>query len=104
MSWFKAREFCQRHYVDLAVPSTEEEYVTLFNATAAKTLSFWLGLQRQSISSSWMWVTGEELKYEQWYRRNYEGCCASLEVMVKKDKKLIARYCDELHMVVCQGE
>lgn len=103
MSWVEAREFCQRHYVDLAVLSTEEQYLTLFNATSANKMSFWLGLQRQSIFSVWKWVTGEELGYERWYRRNYEGRCASLEAMLQKEKKLLARYCAEPHMVVCQG-
>lgn len=104
MSWFKAQEFCQKHYVDLAVLNTEEQYFNLFNATAAKKFSFWLGLHRQSIFSNWKWVNGEELSYEHWYRINYEGCCASLEAMLKKDKKLLARYCDEPHMFVCQGK
>lgn len=104
MSWFKAREFCQRHYVDLGVLSQEEQYFTLLNATATLNASFWLGLQRQSTSSDWKWVDGEELRYDDWHRRNYEGRCASLEAMLQKAKKLLARYCDESHMIVCQGE
>ncbi|XP_023144404.2 uncharacterized protein LOC111580756 [Amphiprion ocellaris] len=103
MSWITARKFCQRHYVDLAVLSTQEQYFTLLNATAANKVSFWLGLQRQSVFSDWKWVNGEELRYQHWFRRNYEGRCASLEAMLKKDKKLLARYCKEPHMVVCQG-
>lgn len=102
-SWFKAREYCQKHYVDLAVLSTEEQYFTLLDATTASKMSFWLGLQRQSVSNGWKWVDGEELSYEDWYKINYVGRCASLEAMLKKDKKLLARYCDELHMFVCQG-
>lgn len=31
MSWVKAREFCQRHYVDLAVLNSEEQYFNLLN-------------------------------------------------------------------------
>uniref|UniRef100_A0A3P8T6V0 C-type lectin domain-containing protein n=1 Tax=Amphiprion percula TaxID=161767 RepID=A0A3P8T6V0_AMPPE len=89
MSWITARKFCQRHYVDLAVLSTQEQYFTLLNATAANKVSFWLGLQRQSVFSDWKWVNGEELRYQHWFRRNYEGRCASLEAMLKKDKKLL---------------
>ncbi|KAM7415851.1 hypothetical protein PAMA_018084 [Pampus argenteus] len=103
MSWLKAREFCQRHFVDLAVLSKEEQYFELLNVTAAKKVSFWLGLQRQSISSSWKWVNEEDLSYQYWYRKNYAVPCASLEAMLKTDKKLLARYCDESHMFVCQG-
>ncbi|XP_022620975.1 uncharacterized protein LOC111236501 [Seriola dumerili] len=103
MPWSKAREFCQKHHVDLAVLNAEEQYFTLLNATHANQASFWLGLQRQSIFSGWTWVNGEVLSYEYWYRRNYEGLCASLEAMLKKEKKLLARYCDEPHMFVCQG-
>ncbi|XP_042344625.1 uncharacterized protein LOC121944794 [Plectropomus leopardus] len=102
-SWFKAREFCRRHYVDLSVLSTEEQYFSLLNATAASKVSFWLGLQRQNMSSGWKWVDGEALSYEHWFRINYGSRCASLEAMLKKNKKLLARYCDELHMFVCQG-
>lgn len=105
MSWFQAREFCQRHYVDLIVLSTEEQYFTLLNATTASKDSFWLGLQRQSTISGWKWVNGEELSYSQWLTENVCTChCASLEAMLKKDNKLLARYCEELHMFVCQGE
>ncbi|XP_051278544.1 uncharacterized protein LOC127376060 isoform X1 [Dicentrarchus labrax] len=103
MSWFKAQEFCQRHYVNLAVLSTEEQYFTFLNATAANKVSFWLGLQRLTTFSGWKWVNGEELSYDHWYRRNYEGHCASLEAMLKKENKLLARYCDEAHMFLCQG-
>ncbi|XP_030272579.1 uncharacterized protein LOC115581547 isoform X2 [Sparus aurata] len=104
MSWFQAREFCQRHYVDLIVLSTEEQYFTLLNATTASKDSFWLGLQRQSTISGWKWVNGEELSYSQWLTENVCTChCASLEAMLKKDNKLLARYCEELHMFVCQG-
>uniref|UniRef100_UPI0037E87DF3 uncharacterized protein isoform X2 n=1 Tax=Semicossyphus pulcher TaxID=241346 RepID=UPI0037E87DF3 len=103
MSWYKGREFCQRHYVDLAVLSTKQQYFTLLNATAGKKVSFWLGLQHQNVYSPWKWVDGEELSYEKWFRRNYQAHCASLEAMLKKDKKLLARYCDETHMLVCQG-
>ncbi|XP_060894518.1 uncharacterized protein LOC132974461 isoform X1 [Labrus mixtus] len=102
MSWYKARDFCQRHYIDLAVLSTEEQYFSLINATAANNVSFWVGLHRQNISSAWTWMDGEELTYQNWYRRNYQGC-VSLEAMLEKDKKLLARYCDEWHMFVCQG-
>lgn len=82
----------------------EEQYFTLLNATTAKRYSFWLGLQRQNISSGWKWVDEENLSYEHWYRKNYEGHCASLEAVLDTDKKLLARYCDERHMFVCQGE
>ncbi|XP_062237490.1 uncharacterized protein LOC133938661 isoform X2 [Platichthys flesus] len=103
MSWSKAREFCQRHYVDLAVLNTEQQYFAVLNATLASKVSFWLGLRRQSSLSNWTWVNGEELKYTHWYRRNYRSLCASLESMLDKDKKMLARFCDEPHMFVCQG-
>ncbi|XP_029915550.1 uncharacterized protein LOC115364979 [Myripristis murdjan] len=102
LSWHQAREFCQRHYVDLAVLSTEEQYFSLLNATAAEKVSFWLGLQRQSTYSIWKWVDGQELSYDHWYRENYEARCASLETVLQKDK-LLARYCVEPHRSVCQG-
>lgn len=88
----------------MTVLSTREQYLTLLNATAESRVSFWLGLQRESPISGWKWVNGEELKHEHWYRKNIEGRCASLEAMFEKEKNLLARYCNELHMAVCQGE
>ncbi|CAG5924876.1 unnamed protein product, partial [Menidia menidia] len=102
MSWLRAREFCQRHYVDLAVLNSEEKYFTLLDATSESKVSFWLGLRRRPIAPEWRWVSGEELGYQHWYRENYEGQCASLEAMLKNDK-LLARHCTEQHMAVCQG-
>lgn len=90
--------------MDLAVPSSEEEYSSLLNATAANAASFWLGLHRQSSTQDWKWVSGEELGYDRWYRWNYVGRCASLEAMLETNRKMLARYCAEWHMFVCQGE
>ncbi|KAM3610701.1 uncharacterized protein V6R79_007581 [Siganus canaliculatus] len=103
MSWFQARDFCKKHYMDLASLGTEEQYLTLLNSTAEHKVSFWLGLQRQSIFADWKWVDREELNYDRWYRRNYAGHCASLEAMLEQGNKLLGRYCEELHMFVCQG-
>ncbi|CAN9512986.1 unnamed protein product [Ophioblennius macclurei] len=103
MSWTSAREFCRRHYVELAVLSTEEQYFTVRDATASHKASFWLGLQRRGFRSPWKWVTGEDLGYKQWYNNNYEGHCASLEAMLKKDQKLLPRLCGETHIALCQG-
>lgn len=103
MPWIDAREFCQRHYVDLAVLSTEEEYFAVRSTTASSKVSFWLGLLRQRLESSWKWVNGEDLGYKQWYNSNYEGRCASLEAMLKKDQKMLPRLCSESHMALCQG-
>ncbi|XP_024860902.1 uncharacterized protein LOC112450392 [Kryptolebias marmoratus] len=102
MIWLEAQRFCQSHYVDLAVLSTEEEYFNLLDAIPA-TNSFWLGLQRQGFSRAWKWVSGEELSYKHWFKMNNEGLCASLEAMLATEEKLLGRLCDELHMIVCQG-
>uniref|UniRef100_A0A3Q3F1F3 C-type lectin domain-containing protein n=1 Tax=Kryptolebias marmoratus TaxID=37003 RepID=A0A3Q3F1F3_KRYMA len=103
MIWLEAQRFCQSHYVDLAVLSTEEEYFNLLDAIPA-TNSFWLGLQRQGFSRAWKWVSGEELSYKHWFKMNNEGLCASLEAMLATEEKLLGRLCDELHMIVCQGK
>ncbi|CAJ1069242.1 hypothetical protein L3Q82_006870 [Xyrichtys novacula] len=102
-SWSKAREFCQKHYIDLAVVNKEEQYFTLLDLTASVKDSFWLGLQQQNTSVSWMWVDGEELTYDHWYKRYPKGHCAILEAMLEGDKTLLGRYCDEMHMFICQG-
>ncbi|MEQ2294537.1 hypothetical protein AMECASPLE_004928 [Ameca splendens] len=62
MSWDKGREFCQSHFVDLAVLSTEKECVALLNGIPTNTASFWLGLHKQR--SGWKWTSGEELSYK----------------------------------------
>lgn len=104
MSWSAGREFCRSHFVDLAVLSSEEQYFTLLNAMSTKKASSWLGLQRQTPSDGWKWVDGAELGYQRWYRNNQEGRCATLEANSKTNMKLLARYCEEQHMVVCQGK
>lgn len=101
MSWDRSREFCQSHYVDLAVLSTEEDYFHLLKATAAEKVNFWLGLQRNE-EQRWTWVDGEALNYHQW-RENKLGQCGSFESMLKTDKKMLSRFCHEPHAFVCQG-
>lgn len=104
MTWAEARGFCQRHYVDLAVPSSEEQYLALGNATAASAAMFWVGLRQQSSAHDWRWVSGEELGYDRWFRKSRSGRCASFEASLVGEKRLLSRYCDEWHMFVCQGE
>uniref|UniRef100_A0A3Q2CX76 C-type lectin domain-containing protein n=1 Tax=Cyprinodon variegatus TaxID=28743 RepID=A0A3Q2CX76_CYPVA len=80
MTWVKGREFCQSHFVDLAVLNTELEYFALLNATHTNKASFWLGLHRHA--NGWKWTDGDELSYRRWYNYNYEGQCASLEAII----------------------
>ncbi|XP_014855686.1 PREDICTED: uncharacterized protein LOC106925729 [Poecilia mexicana] len=101
MPWVKGREYCQSHFVDLAVLSTEEEYSALLSAIPTNNASFWLGLHKQS--SGWEWTDGEQLRLTHWYNYNHEGHCVSLEAMFEEKDKLLARYCNEQHRVVCQG-
>ncbi|XP_014875029.1 uncharacterized protein LOC106937829 [Poecilia latipinna] len=101
MPWVKGREYCQSHFVDLAVLSTEEEYSALLSAIPTNNASFWLGLHKQS--SGWEWTDGEQLRLTHWYNYNDEGHCVSLEAMFEEKDKLLARYCNEEHRVVCQG-
>ncbi|XP_047446972.1 uncharacterized protein LOC125011736 [Mugil cephalus] len=103
MSWIAGREFCQNHYVDFAVLSSEEQYFTLLKAMPTNKVNFWLGLKYQNTSDDWKWVDGAELGYQRWNRKNQEGCCATLKTKMEKDEKLLARPCTELHMIVCQG-
>uniref|UniRef100_A0A3B3XEV6 C-type lectin domain-containing protein n=1 Tax=Poecilia mexicana TaxID=48701 RepID=A0A3B3XEV6_9TELE len=89
MPWVKGREYCQSHFVDLAVLSTEEEYSALLSAIPTNNASFWLGLHKQS--SGWEWTDGEQLRLTHWYNYNHEGHCVSLEAMFEeKDKLLIS--------------
>lgn len=104
MSWPEARHFCQRHYVDLAVPSSEEQYRALLNAMAGSAAMFWVGLRLHSGARDWRWVSGEELGYDRWFRKSPSGRCASFEATLQDERRLLSRYCDEWHMFVCQGE
>ncbi|XP_023198935.1 uncharacterized protein LOC102227673 isoform X2 [Xiphophorus maculatus] len=101
MPWAKGREYCQSHFVDLAVLSTEKEYFALLSAIPANNASFWLGLHKES--SGWKWTNGEQLRLTHWYNYNQEGHCVSLEAMFEEDDKLLARSCNEQHRVACQG-
>ncbi|XP_054895403.1 uncharacterized protein LOC129365879 [Poeciliopsis prolifica] len=101
MPWAKGREYCQSHFVDLAVLSTEKEYFALLSAIPMNNASFWLGLHKES--SGWKWTNGEQLRLTHWYNYNHEGHCVSLEAMFEEDDKLLARSCNEQHSFVCQG-
>ncbi|XP_075889476.1 uncharacterized protein LOC142893097 isoform X1 [Nelusetta ayraudi] len=103
MSWPEARHFCQRHYVDLAVLSSDEQYRALLNATAGSAAMFWVGLRLHSGVRDWRWVSGEELGYDRWFRKSPSGRCASFEATLQDERRLLSRYCDEWHMFVCQG-
>lgn len=100
-SWGQSQEFCKRHFVDLAVMSTEKEYYCLQSATAGERVSFWIGLQR-SEDFSWVWVDGEDVHYDKW-RENKVGDCGSFEAMLLKPNKMLSRFCEEPHASVCQG-
>jgi len=106
LSWDQAREFCRTHYADLAVLSTEEQYLRLQDAIAVQKATFWLGLKCENIGSDWKckWLSNEDLSYNRWYRNNYGGRCGSFEAVVRKDRMLLARNCAETHNFVCQGE
>ncbi|XP_020775219.2 uncharacterized protein LOC110155454 [Boleophthalmus pectinirostris] len=101
MSWNQSREFCLRHFVDLAVMNTEREYWHLYNQTDGKEESFWIGLLRIN-DKNWTWVDGESLLYKQWWSNNI-GFCVSLEAKLTTHKKMCSRYCNEPHAFVCQG-
>lgn len=101
MSWGQSQEFCQRHFVDLAVMSTEKEYFYLQSATAGERLSFWIGLRRRE-EHSWTWLDGQDVHYEKW-RENKVGDCGSFEAMLTKSNKILSRICEEPHASVCQG-
>lgn len=109
MSWNKSREFCQTHYVDLAVLSTEKEYFHILDYTATEKVNFWLGLRRrrdEHRNGSWTWVDGEALHYQQQWWKNTTGLkdsCGSLEAMLMEENKMLPRRCDEQHAFVCQG-
>lgn len=104
MSWPEAQRYCQRHYVDLAVLSSVEQYQSFINTTAASAAMFWVGLRLQSRAHDWRWVSGEELAYDRWFRRSNLGRCASFETLLQDERRLLSRQCNEWHMFVCQGE
>lgn len=101
MAWSQSQKFCQRHFIDLAVISTLEEYNCFKTATAGERVSFWIGLQR-SDDHSWTWIDGEHVYYEQW-KEKYFGDCASFESMLMIPNKMLSRFCEEPHAYVCQG-
>ncbi|KAK7934390.1 hypothetical protein WMY93_005286 [Mugilogobius chulae] len=71
LPWDQSQKFCQKHFVDLAVMSTEREYLYLINDTYGERMSFWIGLQRRKNQNrSWTWVDGEGLHYNKWLNIN----------------------------------
>ncbi|KAK0153577.1 hypothetical protein N1851_004643 [Merluccius polli] len=104
-TWEQAREFCEKHYVDLAVLSTEEQYHRLQDDIPAQAGLVWLGLKRDNQQSDWKWVSNEELSYRylRWYRKPDGFICGSLIAVVTEDRRLLGRNCEEPLSSVCQG-
>nr|XP_046201415.1 uncharacterized protein LOC124033428 isoform X1 [Oncorhynchus gorbuscha] len=110
VTWIQARQFCQRHYVDLAVLSTQDQYQFLLQTMAAgERDTFWLGLQPHTAPGGWgwKWVDGQGLSYDRWYIKSPgPGLCGCLETSLKGENKLLSRSCGETverHGFICQG-
>ncbi|XP_029573908.1 uncharacterized protein LOC115165030 [Salmo trutta] len=109
VTWVQARRFCQRHYVDLAVLSTQDQYQFLLQTMAGERDTFWLGLQPHTAPGGWgwKWVDGQGLSYDRWYIKNPgPGLCGCLETSLKGENKLLSRSCGEIaerHGFICQG-
>ncbi|KAK0153581.1 hypothetical protein N1851_004647 [Merluccius polli] len=105
-TWEQAREFCGKHYVDLAVLSTEEQYHRLQDDIPAQAGLVWLGFKRDNLQSNWKWVSNEELSYRylRWYRKPDGYLCGSLTAVVTEDRRLLGRNCEEPLSSVCQGK
>ncbi|XP_031671710.1 uncharacterized protein LOC109884978 [Oncorhynchus kisutch] len=110
VTWIQARRFCQSHYVDLAVLSTQDQYQFLLQTMAAgERDTFWLGLQPHTAPGGWgwKWVDGQGLSYDRWYIKSPgPGLCGCLETSLKGENKLLSRSCGETverHGFICQG-
>ncbi|KAI1900095.1 hypothetical protein AGOR_G00046500 [Albula goreensis] len=102
-SWGAAREFCRKHFVDLAVADTVEKYDFLVQETAGGSESLWMGLFNGA-PGGWQWVDGGALNYNRWYRETQgAGMCGCLERSCSGPNRLLPRLCQERQAFICQG-
>ncbi|KAK0147619.1 hypothetical protein N1851_012897 [Merluccius polli] len=105
-TWEQAREFCKKHYVDLAVLGTEQQYLGLLRTSdiiPTQAGVVWLGLKRDDQHGVWKWVSNENLSYDRWYRTPRQGLCGCLDAGVTEDRRLLDLNCGKQLSSVCEG-
>ncbi|KTF92469.1 hypothetical protein cypCar_00032647 [Cyprinus carpio] len=96
-TWEGALEYCRKQYNDLASLSSPNMMDSaLGQSTQAETEYVWTGLR--FLAGEWFWVSGHDLDYTAWYRKEQPQCpardlhCGALDM---KTRVWTHRNCEE---------
>ncbi|XP_067308191.1 C-type mannose receptor 2-like [Pseudorasbora parva] len=67
LTWPEALRYCRQNHVDLVSVHSEEMQRRLMNVVkGASTAEVWLGLHNYCIMNMWLWLSGENMCYQNW--------------------------------------
>ncbi|XP_067303684.1 C-type mannose receptor 2-like [Pseudorasbora parva] len=67
LTWPEALRYCRQNHVDLVSVHSEEMQRRVMNVVkAASTAEVWLGLHNYCIMNMWLWLSGENMFYQNW--------------------------------------
>ncbi|XP_067308196.1 C-type mannose receptor 2-like [Pseudorasbora parva] len=67
LTWPEALRYCRQNHVDLVSVHSDEMQRRLMNVVkGASTAEVWLGLHNYCIMNMWLWLSGENMYYQNW--------------------------------------
>ncbi|XP_067303755.1 macrophage mannose receptor 1-like [Pseudorasbora parva] len=67
LTWPEALRYCRQKHVDLVSVHSDEMQRRVMNVVkAASTAEVWLGLHNYCIMNMWLWLSGENMYYQNW--------------------------------------
>ncbi|XP_067303762.1 C-type mannose receptor 2-like [Pseudorasbora parva] len=67
LTWPEALRYCRQKHVDLVSVHSDEMQREVMNVVkAASTAEVWLGLHNYCIMNMWLWLSGENMYYQNW--------------------------------------
>ncbi|XP_067303744.1 C-type mannose receptor 2-like [Pseudorasbora parva] len=67
LTWPEALRYCRQNHVDLVSVHSDEMQREVMNVVkAASTAEVWLGLHNYCIMNMWLWLSGENMYYQNW--------------------------------------
>ncbi|XP_067311278.1 macrophage mannose receptor 1-like isoform X2 [Pseudorasbora parva] len=67
-TWPEALRYCRQNHVDLVSVHSDEMQRDVMNCVVkrASTAAVWLGLHNYCIMNMWLWLSGENMSYQNW--------------------------------------
>uniref|UniRef100_A0A673Z2D8 C-type lectin domain-containing protein n=1 Tax=Salmo trutta TaxID=8032 RepID=A0A673Z2D8_SALTR len=65
-NWTEAQEYCTKHYTNLAIIRTEEDWKAIQTSLGNFSGDVWIGLHRSGPTEKWKWSDGEDFMFFNW--------------------------------------